>query len=213
MGNQLPTSSQQAAGQPSAAPVQPEYLTREQAEALVKQAAQQATEDAFRRAQGFVVKRDQAIQKSLDDLKATLEMQRQAGVTITPEQERVMQEQVRQKAIQEAGPSDQASTQQPVQAAADDTIDPITAIAIGFERRYGVEITEEDPEFRLIKTDGAEDEYLDTYLQAIQTKQKRLQGQPPPTVRTPTNLGQGGTPPTNRDPLQYRTRLSEALRK
>jgi hypothetical protein len=206
VSDQSTTIGQQAAGQPPVAPVQPQYLTRAEAEAMAKQ----ASDDSFRRAQGLIDKRDKAIQESLKNLQATIAMQKAAGIEITPAQEKQLEDQAILHAVRNTGTSEPAPMLQPAQVANDDALDPITTVAVGFERRYGVEITEADPEFKTINTTGEPDEYLETYLAAIKSKQQRLQTQP--QFRTPTNLGQSGGPaPTQRRLKDYRAQLEKGL--
>lgn len=187
-------------------PVQPQYITYEQAQRM----AQEAAETAFRRAQGLIDKREQRVQDTLSSLQNALKLQRASGIEITPEQEKALQD----KAILEAwkSPAQAPDLSKPAAQPVGDEPDTVTQIALGFEKRYGVEVYDEDPEARLIKADGTPDEYIETYISAIMAKRQRLQGQPQP-VRTPTNLGQGGSQPqASRDLSDYRGMISRGLR-
>ena len=212
MSDQSNATGNQGAGQLSqdidnvGSPVQPKYITLDEAKALADQAAEQA----FRRAQGLVTKRDQAVQESIKSLKEVLEMQRKSGIAITAEQEETLQNQAILQAFKKAPQPDQPETEFSPEAE-EGEVDPVTAIAINLETRYGVTITDQDPEARGIKADGTPDEYIETYLQAIQAKAARLQKQP--VTHTPTNLGAAGAPTTPiRDFKEARNYLSRGLR-
>lgn len=188
-------------GQPAGSSVaQPQYVTLEQAERLAKDAA----EEAFRRAQSLYSKGqagfEKKVQADLKNLEKALDLQKKAGVSITPEQENHMRQQVINQAFMAEDQPNQADTTagQPAQAGQDEEPpDPVTASAWAMMANSGVDILEEDPEYTQIVDRKTDDAYvfLRSIEKAIEAKRQRLavqpQGQPP--SRTPTNAGAGGS--------------------
>lgn len=219
MGDQSATIGGTGAGQPPVditnvgQPVQPQNLTLEQVTGLVAE----AEEKAFRRAQGLFDRRFKKVQETQTQLEKTLALMRENGVEVSPDVANIIQQKAFQAALTEPEQAP-VTASQPAQApGTDDQLDPVTEMALGFEKRYGVEVAEDDPEARLIKTDGTPDEYIETYLQAIVAKKQRLQQAPqqPSTagLRTPTNLvGSGNPAAPERDFKDYRSVLRSGLR-
>lgn len=218
MGDQSATIGGTGAGQPTVditnvgQPVQPQNLTLEQVTGLVAE----AEEKAFRRAQGLFDRRFKKVQETQTQLENTLKLMRENGVEVSPDVANIIQQKAFQAALTEPEPAP-VTASQPAQApGTDDQLDPVTEMALGFEKRYGVEVAEDDPEARLIKTDGTPDEYIETYLQAIVAKRQRLQqttNQPTAGLRTPTNLVGAGAPAApERDFKNYRSVLRDGLR-
>lgn len=190
-------------------PVQPQYITRDEAQRM----AEEAAETAFRRAQGLVDKRDARIRQVLESVETALNLQAQAGIVLTPEQK----EQVKQHAVNSALQADYAnanSSEDPAQDTNMDDIDPVTAIAIQLESDFGVEVDLSDPEAQMINREGTPTQYLDSYREALIAKSQRLQSSNiPQTNRTPGNLAASGQPAKERVFEDYREYLSSGLRR
>jgi hypothetical protein len=190
---QAPVQSLDEIGQP----VQPEYVTRQEAE----QMAEQAAENAFRRAQSLIDQRSAKVQEQVKALKDTIALQREAGIEITDAQEKAMVDKVAQKALLDQ--SSQLPTQ-PAQAGAG-SAEPDTQIDIAagaIMDALGVEIIDSDPKEVLELLDmSSETAYLKSIPKAI-AKKRELAGQPaspPQPQRAPTNIGAGGNRP---NPIQ-----------
>lgn len=189
-------------GQPTVTnAVQPQYVTMEQAAQLAKEAA----DDAFRRAQSLYSKSqagfEKKVQADLKNLEKALDLQKKAGISITPEQENTMRQQVINQAFMDDGqPTQQVtSPNQPAQAGEEEgPPDPVTAAAWKIMEDAGIDdIEESDPEFSLIDENTPDAfKFLRSIEAATEAKRKRLAEQSPvqqPT-RTPTNAGAGGSP-------------------
>jgi hypothetical protein len=202
-------------GQEQAPGKQPEYITREEATRL----AQQAAEEAYRKAQGLFDKgRDGILKKVQSDLQAltkSLELQKQAGFQITPDQESALRNQVIQRALSEpeAPAPPQPSSNQPAQAGtqgAEDNGAPhneYEAAAFALFDSTGILIEQTDPEAAQLDNSSGP-AWLTSVAKAIEAKRTRLASppQPPqqqaavqttaqqPPARTPTNAGSYGAP-------------------
>jgi tetratricopeptide (TPR) repeat protein len=212
-----------ATGQPvGPGAVQPQYVTLEQAQAIAADAA----EEAFRRAQSLYSKGqagfEKKVQADLKNLEKALEYQKKAGVTITPEQESNMRQQVINQAFMDTEQPTQPQLPGEPSAQAleeEELLDPVTASAWQMMEKAQIDILEEDPEYSQIVNTQTDDPYvfLRSIEAAIEAKRKRLAAQPnqpqqPP--RLPTNMGGAGGPTnpvintTNMDELWKMTGLS-----
>lgn len=205
--NQVPQGKPEA-GQPSvpASPReqpsgQPQYVTLEQAQAMAKQ----AEETAFRRAQGLIDTRanriDESVRQRLEQLASTLDLQRAAGIQITPEQQRALEAQVMAEEFKKPQQQQPGSQQQPQQPQDPQQFDPIQMVAQKMLDDAGVEWDEQHPaaaELLQVVSDptATPKRYLDAvdaYIQANKGQQPPNPNQPA-TDRLPTNLGgTGGT--------------------
>lgn len=193
-------------GQPAApGEAQPQYVTLEQ--------VQQMLEDNFRRAQSLYSKGqagfEKKIQADLKNLEKALDLQRKAGITVSPEQENQLKQQVINQAFTEPEQPIQPELpgQQPAQAAEwEEPDNEVTAIAWEMMDKAGVDVLTDDPEYKqhLAKYDdpnyeGDEIDYLQDVKAAIKAKQIRLSAQPQPAApaRLPTNQGGAGSGPSN----------------
>jgi hypothetical protein len=211
----IPDASGQSAGQGTA---QPQFVTLEQAQKLAKDAA----DEAFKRAQSLYSKGqagfEKKIQADLKNLEKALELQKKAGVVVTPEQENHLRQQVINQAFMadDQPPQQPSPEQTPAQAdAGEEPPDPVTASAWQMMEQAGVDILEEDPEFKQYVNTNTEDAYvfLKSIEAAIAAKKQRLATQPQaqPQVRTPTNVGAGGgPPPITNDPRNLDALWAEA---
>lgn len=197
----VPAATGQTAGENAA---QPQYVTLEQATKL----AQDAAEEAFRRAQSLYSKGqagfEKRVQADLKNLEKALDLQKKAGVTITPEQENSMRQQVINQAFMEDGQNTGQPNQgtAPAQAPEGEEVpnNPIEATAWQMMRDAGIDIYDEDPEFALVdqETENAY-AFLKSIETAIEAKRQRLAGSPAgqQQTRLPTNAGASGQPTNN----------------
>jgi len=188
-----------APGQPEGgSAAQPQYVTLDEAQRIATDAA----EEAFRRAQSLYSKGqagfEKKVQADLRNLEKALELQKKAGVTVTPEQENHMRQQVINQAFMDGDQPTQpaAPGAQPAQAGegAED-IDPVTADAWRLMDEAGVTIEDDDPEVALLNQ-GSPYVFLKSIEAAIAAKRQRLGNTPQPQAqppRTPTNAGSGGS--------------------
>lgn len=222
MSNQVPTLDTAAGGQPAqsltgpAAPDQKEYLTRDEALQLAKD----AEEAAFKRAQSLIDKANagvlKKVQGDLKSLEQAIDLQRKAGIQITDAQAETLKQQVINKAFTEVKidePEPVAPISQPpaqVGEPGDATQDPINAEAQRMAEEMGVALDPNDPEWGIVKTDGTPFQYLSTVQQALQAKKQRTAVNPQARLTTPT----GGAPAGwTYKPGQGRQLIEEALKK
>ncbi len=160
-------------------PAQPQYLTRDEAEAMAKA----AEEAAFRRAQGLIEKSSSRVLKQVQtDLKAletSLALQRKAGIEVTPEMEDRLKQQVMQKAFQDAPveevvPIPSAPVQeagQPVDRSEDPAI--VNAQAWGLMEGAGIFLEDGDEELNMLVRNSTGKDFIDSMKAAIEHKRQR----------------------------------------
>jgi len=157
---------------------QPQYITVDEAKKLTEQAVQEAVS----KAQSLVDKsgnRVQAkVQERLQNLEATLKMQTDAGVEITPAQRKALEQQVVLDTFKEAeaDPNAQSTQKEPPQAppGQGEQIDPITQAAWTMMQERGVDILENDPEFKILDMSSPY-KFLLSVDKAISAKETRVQ--------------------------------------
>jgi len=158
---------------------QPQYITVDEAKKLTEQAVQEAVS----KAQSLVDKsgnRVQArVQERLKELEATLKMQADAGIEVTPAQKKALQQQVVVDALAEepgADPNAQSTQKEPPQAppGQGEQIDPITQAAWTMMQERGVDILESDPEFKILDMSSPY-KFLLSVDKAISAKETRVQ--------------------------------------
>lgn len=169
---------------PEAAPTeQAQGTTTEQSEFVTRAEAQRvadaAAEAALRKAQSMFDRgRDGILKKVQSDLATiaeTIERQRAIGVEVTPEQEEAMKSRVLARALDEPVATDAASPAKtaPQPEAAQETLDPVSAEALGMMQAAGVTIEDDDPEFgQIVQTSPYA--FLKSVEAAIAAKQERL---------------------------------------
>lgn len=198
------TPSPSAGGQPAkilgvdakdGGEIRPEYITRQEAEGLAREAAEAAAEAAYRRAQSYADKRQQVFNQSIEALNKALEMQRAAGITITPEQEQNLKDRVWQQAMtaqigDSASPENSPPGTPTPGETAQGQLSDIDKAAFEIMEEYGVTIEKADPEFDMLDPSTPR-KYLNSMEKAIQAKQARLQ-KDTGNARTPTNAGMTG---------------------
>lgn len=182
---------------------QPNYVTIEQAQQMVADAIQKAES----KAQSLVAKsgnRLQAkVQESLKSLEATLKLQAEQGIEITPAQQEAMRNRVVMEALSEAeeetpaAQAGQAGEPQPQNVQAGQ-IDPITQAAWDLMQERGVVIEPGDPELEMLDQ-STPYKFLLSVEKAITTKETRLQSSSneepktvPPQARI-AGVGAGGS--------------------
>ncbi len=203
-GQSQVTPPAQAGQEPSSAP-QPKFITLEEAQKLANQAALEAEERAFRRAQGLVSKADnritEKVQAKLNALTETINMQKSAGIEITPMQEAALRNKVIADAYsQEPPPTNAEPPAEPNPGDQNVAADPITAEAWRLMQAAGIIINDDDPEAeKLDQSSGYA--FLRSIEAAIETKRQRIAStsmQAP--GRTPTGAGATGAYQAN--PIQ-----------
>lgn len=178
------------AGQPQGQEAQQGYITKQEALRI----ADEASEKAFRRAQGLVTKLDVRVKERFQ---AQLDALKKAEVPVTNQQAEALRQQITDAVIaEESGPT--LPTNLPLAQVGDgqgSIVDPINAQVEAYESKYGVKMEVGDPELALIKRYPAPiEEYFQTYQEALKAKTKRITQQVNPPVHTPTSLGGSGTP-------------------
>ena len=206
----------QAGQEPSSAP-QPKFITLEQAQALANQAALDAEERAFRRAQGLVSKADnritEKVKQDLAALQGMITLQKSAGIEVTPMQEAQLRNQIIANAYSQGEPP-LTHTEQPAEpkpeAPSSEAADPITAEAWRLMQAAGIIINDNDPETeKLDQSSGYA--FLRSIEAAIEAKRQRITStsmQAP--GRTPTGAGATGAYQAN--PIQDITDPAELFK-
>jgi len=138
------------------------------------------------------------IRTDLKQLEKHFEMQKAAGVEVTPEQQATMRNAVLLDGIQqEPEESEPTEGQTPGQAPAqapEQAPDPITQAAWSMMEERKVEILDEDPEAKILDTSSPY-RFLLSLDKAITAKETRLQEEPPPEdPNQPTGSPQGRIP-------------------
>lgn len=197
---QVQQPQQPVTGAPDTA--QPKYITLEDAQRLAADAAKQAEEAAFRRAQGYFDKGQSRVRERLDGLTEHLKLMTSAGVQVTPEQERIM----RQRALEDAFQPDPAPAASPGAQPGPKPVttppDPVTADAWGMMQKAGVYLEDGDPETDSLDQSHGPYAFLRSVEKAIDAKRQRTGQVSPETpqnvvqpqvpARSPTNVGGTG---------------------
>ncbi len=201
------------AGQDASSATQPSYITLEAAEKL----AREAEERAYWRAEKLVRSADKRIsgkvQADLAALEKMINVQKSAGIEITPMQEAQLRNKVISDAYSQADPPPTHTEQQEKpnpEAPSSEAIDPTTAQAWRLMKAAGITINEDDPEVKLVDNSD-EDHFLLSIAAAIETKRQRIASTPMQAPgRTPTGAGATGAHQAN--PIQDITDPAELLR-
>lgn len=204
---QVPAPASPPAEQPQGNASQPEYITRQEAQRM----AEDAAEAAFRKAQGLLDKRSDGllkkVQTDIRNIEQAIDLQKKAGIVITPEQEDKLKQQAYMRALSESESAPQpgegaTSSASPAPAGAPaaqpaaqvEPLDPVSAEALNMMQVAGVSIEESDPEYQTIDQNSPY-RFLKSVEAAIVAKKARLASNPQPSgapTRTPTNLGSTG---------------------
>jgi hypothetical protein len=200
--------TQEPLSQEGANAAQPQYITRDEAARMAKEAA----EEAFRRAQGLMDRGNQKVRERIAQLENSWAIQAQAGAPVSEDVKEKSRTLAMQTALMEPDSSQPASRSQPGQPAqaaqqgADEPPDPITAEGWRLMDEAGITFEDNDPEMGTIihSTPLA---YLNSIQAAIDSKRRRLQGQQQTqvqTTRTPTSAGTMGAPAMGVDAITAR---------
>lgn len=162
----------------------PSYLTREEAEQLMKN----AVDEALNRQVGLYTKGTEKLRQRLQSLEEHLQLQKDAGVNIDPAAAERMRSQIISKSLME---DDEQPSQakkadaQPQQRT--DGVDPqrVNTIAANILQTMGVQFEQSAPELKMIKTNGDYVEYLDSLTKAATAWKKRNSDKPNPEARIP----------------------------
>lgn len=205
----------QAGQEPSSAP-QPKFITLEEAQKLANQAALDAEERAFRRAQGLVSKADnritEKVKQDLAALQSMITLQKSAGIEVTPMQEAQLRNQIIANAYSqgELPPTNTEQATKPKPVEQEVAADPITAEAWRLMQAAGIIINDGDPEAeKLDQSSGYA--FLRSIEAAIESKRQRIASTPMQAPgRTPTGAGATGAHQAN--PIQDITDPAELFR-
>jgi len=200
------TPPAQAGQEPSSAS-QPKFITLEEAQKLANQAALDAEERAFRRAQGLVSKADnritEKVKQDLAALQSMITLQKSAGIEVSPQQEAQLRNQIIANAYsqgEQPPPHTEQQEKPNPEAPSSEAADPITAEAWRLMQAAGIMINDGDPEVeKLDQSSGYA--FLQSIEAAIETKRQRIAStsmQAP--GRTPTGAGATGAHQAN--PIQ-----------
>jgi len=163
---QIAEVAEQAATTPSE-PV----LTERKVLELVQKAAKEAAAETLREVQSRTDKAEARIRKEVQE---QLDRLKGIGVELTPEQTRQLDAQTRQKFAQDAQPTRQQSS------------NPIDVMRDEIEAEYGLELSNDDLEAKLVVTNESPTKFLRTYEKALQAKKDRLSNKPEAKSASPS---------------------------
>jgi len=171
------------------------YLTREEAQRLFEE----QKNEVLKQTQSLTDKASSRLDKKLrDELKKindVIDLQKKAGIPITPEQERALRQEVYDSTIKQFGeeeePSDKTAQpnipQDPQQAAQMAAAAVIDSLVKDVYKEAGVTVMEDDPEAELIDR-SSPTAFLTSIRQAAEKKKQRIQTAPEARI---TTLGKG----------------------
>lgn len=180
----------------------PSYLTREEAEQLMRN----AVDEALNRQVGLYTKGTEKLRQRLQSLEEHLQLQKDAGVNIDPAAAERMRSSIISKSLMEDNemPSQaQKADAQPQQR--NDGVDPqlaqrVNSIAKNILQTMGVTFEQGAPELKMINMSGDYVEYLDSLTQAATAWKKRTSDKPNPEARIP-GLVSGNTATSREDAI------------
>jgi len=171
-------------------------LTEQKILELVRNAAKEAAAETLREVQS---RTDKAERRIRTEVQAQIDRLKTIGVELSPEQVNQLDAQARQ-GIEQPQPA-------PV------PVNPIDHMRDEMEQEYGLELSNDDLEAKLVKVDGTPRQFLSSYEKALQAKKDRLntaKSNPPtkvepkevvdPKVRTVTSPTKGAVGLTISDP-------------
>lgn len=200
----------------------PSYLTREEAEQLMKN----AVDEALNRQVGLYTKGTEKLRQRLQSLEEHLQLQKDAGVNIDPAAAERMRSSIISKSLMEddEAPSQakKADAQPPQRPDGPDPqlVQRVNSIATNILQTMGVTFEQGAPELKMLKMNGDYVEYLDSLTQAATAWKKRNSDKPNPESRIP-GIVSGNTATSReaainqeldklyRNPQQNLTRISE----
>jgi len=162
----------------------PSYLTRDEAEQLMKS----AVDEALNRQVGLYTKGTEKLRQRLQSLEEHLQLQKDAGINVDPAAAERMRSSIISKSLMEDDETPSQANKadaQPQQRT--DGIDPqrVNSIATNMLQSMGVTFEQNAPELKMIKTNGDYVEYLDSLTQAATAWKKRNSDKPNPEARIP----------------------------
>ena len=162
----------------------PSYLTRDEAEQLMKS----AVDEALNRQVGLYTKGTEKLRQRLQSLEEHLQLQKDAGINVDPAAAERMRSSIISKSLMEDDETPSQANKadaQPQQRT--DGIDPqrVNSIATNMLQSMGVTFEQNAPELKMIKTNGDYVEYLDSLTQAATAWKKRNSDKPNPESRIP----------------------------
>jgi hypothetical protein len=132
-------------------------LTEQKILELVSKAAREAAAETLREVQSRTDKAEARIRKEVQE---QIDRLKNIGVELSPEQVGQLDAQTRQKFEQQSAPKPPAN--------------PIDAVRDELEKEYGIELSNDDLESKLVVVDGTPRQFLSTYEKALQAKKDRL---------------------------------------
>ena len=170
--------------QPEASP--PSYLTRDEAEQLMKN----AVDEALNRQVGLYTKGTEKLRQRLQSLEEHLQLQKDAGVNIDPAAAERMRSSIISKSLMEDDTPSQAKKADAQPQQRTDGVDPqlaqrVNSIATNMLQSMGVTFEQNAPELKMLKMNGDYVEYLDSLTQAATAWKKRNSDKPNPEARIP----------------------------
>jgi hypothetical protein len=162
----------------------PSYLTRDEAEQLMKN----AVDEALNRQVGLYTKGTEKLRQRLQSLEEHLQLQKDAGISIDPAAAERMRSSIISKSLMEddATPSQaKKADAQPQQRTDGIDLQRVNSIATNMLQSMGVTFEQNAPELKMIKTNGDYVEYLDSLTQAATAWKKRNSDKPNPESRIP----------------------------
>lgn len=170
----------------------PAYLTRAEAEALVKQ----GIDEALNRQVGLYTKGTEKLRSRLEELERNIPRMQKAGVTVDNAQIQAMRNDILQESLletEEAPQAKQTAAPQP----APQGLDPSTVnqIANSILQSMNVRFDPNAPEVAQIKTNGTAEEYLTSLMQAANAYKQRIAEKPNPEARMPGMVSGTATGP------------------
>lgn len=206
--NEAP-ATQEGEGEAQEGEGQREFLTREEAQKLAKD----AEETAFRRAQSYFDKAQGSVREKLNALEDAWKIQEAAGITIDEETRSKARAQVAQQASVEslAQPTEKPTEQSQAKDARQvGGYDPVLEIVLRMQAEAGVEITDEDPEVKMLDNSSAF-ALVSSLPKAIAAKKARIgtsEGEGEQEPRHITGIGQG----TSANPIASMTSPDDLFR-
>lgn len=132
-------------------------LTEQKVLELVNKAAKQAAAETLREIQS---RTDKAERRIKTEVQAQIDRLANIGVSLSPEQISQMEAQARQS----------LAPQEP----ANQPLNVVASMQLELEKEYGIELTDDDLEAKLVVVDDSPTKFLRTYEKALQAKKDRL---------------------------------------
>ncbi len=193
--NPLPVSQEQANVEDEQGTAS-EYLTREEAQRLFEEQKNELLKQTQSLTDKASSRLDKQLRAEIKKVNDVIDLQKKAGISITPEQERTMRQMAYDSALAQAGeetddsdkgtakPPDMSDPQKVMQAATAAVID---GLVTDIYKESGVTVYENDPELEMIDKSSPM-AFLNSVKAAVEKKKQRIQTAPEARIAT---LGKG----------------------